>query len=306
MPSITNEQLKGNFAENLVAEWISRVCLVRPVAVGTDIGIDLYCESLLENDPYLHFWVQVKAIGEKDIITKDGIEVASYRFTRNHLEYWSRQPIPVYAFLVPVIGWPPKYPERIYGIPVTRYIVENGLPTTETIRLETSECTKFATIDKDWNQFVTKIVPVDSSILLISKGLVSNIDFRKSEYQHFPRDFALRYYEKILNNVRDAVIIVGSETLKRQSDDHKGVRQFCETLASLFIPYGMHELGIDFLIESALKDRGFARAFEYLDSIQRQVVIREDIDDSKKAELISKLELIQQRVTNLMNESKAV
>lgn len=64
MPTISDKQLKGNFAENLVAEWLSRACLVRPVAVGTDIGIDLYCESLVDNNPHLHFWVQVKAIGK--------------------------------------------------------------------------------------------------------------------------------------------------------------------------------------------------------------------------------------------------
>jgi len=61
------EQLKGNYAENLVAEWLSRVCLVRPVASGTDIGIDLYCESVVGNKPYHHFWVQVKTITSKDI-----------------------------------------------------------------------------------------------------------------------------------------------------------------------------------------------------------------------------------------------
>lgn len=55
----------GNTGENYVAYQLSRFCIVRPVAGGTDIGIDLYCELPLyekvsDVSTYLHFGVQVK------------------------------------------------------------------------------------------------------------------------------------------------------------------------------------------------------------------------------------------------------
>lgn len=295
MPSITNEQLKGNFAENLVAEWISRACLVRPVAAGTDTGIDLYCEAIIENNPFLHFWIQVKAIGEKDIAAKEGIEFASYRFKRSHLEYWSRQPIPVYAFLVPVVGWPPKYPERIFGISITRHVVKNGLPEKDSIKLETSDCTQFSSIDEDWNQFIKQVVPTDSAILLFSKGLVSNIDFYKTEYQHFPSGIALKYGEEILDKVRDAVIILGSEALESETDKNQGFRRICEAVASLFIS-DMHELGVDFLVRSAQMDADIPRALRYVDLIKNEVRKRTDIHDSKKSEYLSNIEKLREKI----------
>ena len=46
LPYLDEKGQKGNFAEATVAAWLSRRCLVRPVATGTDIGVDLYCESL--------------------------------------------------------------------------------------------------------------------------------------------------------------------------------------------------------------------------------------------------------------------
>lgn len=295
MPSITNEQLKGNFAENLVAEWISRVCLVRPVAAGTDIGIDLYCESIVESNPYLHFWVQVKAIGEKDITNKNGVEFASYRFNRSHLEYWSRQPIPVYVFLVPVTTWPPKYPERIFAVRITKHLISNELPETDTVKLETSECTEFASIDKDWEQFITHVVPVDSAILLLSKGLVGNIDFLNSEYKHFPLGHALKYSEKILDNVRDAAIILGLEILSKEGEDYKGTRMVCEAIAALSIRR-IHELGANFLVDSALRDKEFTKAGMYIQTIQNEIIARTDIDDSKKQEYLSKLEDLRKKI----------
>lgn len=69
---IDQNRLKGNYAEAIVSEWVSRSCLIRPVAEGTDIGVDLYCEAVIENSPYLHFWAQVKSISHDELKEKDG------------------------------------------------------------------------------------------------------------------------------------------------------------------------------------------------------------------------------------------
>ena len=61
MPAVTENRLKGNYGASLVMSRLSGECLVRPVAAETDVGVDLYCETVAEGRPFLHFWLQVKA-----------------------------------------------------------------------------------------------------------------------------------------------------------------------------------------------------------------------------------------------------
>lgn len=100
MPLVYENRLKGNHAAFYVATRLSTDCLVRPVAGDTDIGVDLYCETVQEAHGFLHFWLQVKS-GSKCKLARDEAS-ASYSFERRHLEYWGRQPVPVFAALVPV------------------------------------------------------------------------------------------------------------------------------------------------------------------------------------------------------------
>ena len=59
--TITDEQLKGNWAEQYIAsELASQDCFIRRVTQGHDYGIDLYCETVKDNKPFLHFWCQIK------------------------------------------------------------------------------------------------------------------------------------------------------------------------------------------------------------------------------------------------------
>ncbi|MCD4700103.1 MAG: DUF4365 domain-containing protein, partial [Phycisphaerae bacterium] len=98
VPIVDANRLKGNQAAFLVASWLSRQCLVRPVTEGTDVGIDLFCETVerTSQEPFLHFWVQVKS-GKQ--IRLCG-ERAQCSFDCRHIGYWVRQPVPVYAFLL--------------------------------------------------------------------------------------------------------------------------------------------------------------------------------------------------------------
>jgi hypothetical protein len=85
MTIVDLNRLKGNYSQNTVSALLSRTCLVRPVAEGTDIGVDLYCESVLDQSPHLHFWAQVKTISSSQILKKGGQEVACFDFDTNHL-----------------------------------------------------------------------------------------------------------------------------------------------------------------------------------------------------------------------------
>ncbi len=89
--------LFASFAERYVASRLSRAdCLVRTIE-GIDVGVDLYCESVEDGYPFLHFWVQVKS-GKQCERTPHG---AKCRLERKHLEYWERQPVPVFIALLP-------------------------------------------------------------------------------------------------------------------------------------------------------------------------------------------------------------
>ena len=96
--AITDNQLKGNWGERYIAGNLSsQGCLVRHVIQGRDTGIDLYCETVKENKPFLHFWCQVKTSKEYKRESKQ----ESFKSEEKHKEYWLAQPVPVFIFLVP-------------------------------------------------------------------------------------------------------------------------------------------------------------------------------------------------------------
>ncbi len=93
---ISDAILKGNYGEQYVAGLLAEhKCLVRHVSQGMDSGIDLYCEHVLKGQPYIHFFVQVKTgsfCNENEVIQK--------RAYGKWLDYWQKQPAPVFIFLV--------------------------------------------------------------------------------------------------------------------------------------------------------------------------------------------------------------
>jgi hypothetical protein len=119
MSIVDENRILGNYGSNLVAHTLSKIGLVRPVAEGTDIGIDLYCETIEEGQGFLHFWAQVKP-GKQIKIKKNG--KASCNFEVDHLRYWDRQPVPVLAFYVPT-NYPPEIPEQIFVVNITEYLM---------------------------------------------------------------------------------------------------------------------------------------------------------------------------------------
>jgi Domain of unknown function (DUF4365) len=120
--SLGDSWFKGNYAEHLAAHVLSRMCFVRPVVGNTDIGVDLYCESMPRGKPFLHFWVQVKG-SEKFPDKKTPVP---FRFDVSSLNYWARQPVPVLAFLVPV-KWPPRDARFIHVVDVTLDVLQQGI-----------------------------------------------------------------------------------------------------------------------------------------------------------------------------------
>lgn len=304
MSSVDINRLKGNYAESMVTAWLSRVCLVRPVAAGTDIGIDLYCESIIDGTPFLHFWVQVKAIGLDHISSENGKSIAWCDFDTNHLRYWQRQPIPVYAFLVPVDNWPPMSLERIYTIRITEQLTRNGIPDQKQLRLKTSEWADLNAIDDDLTQLITKIVPWDTSVLLLQKGIIAPIpELYSSKEKAFTRGIGYRYLEKISEAIRDTATVSLLSSIEL-------LEAFFKTGIQLPNVYALHKqfeavtqvyesslspLGISALFHAARVDNRFDTAHQYIQRAINRVAADSKLSPEEKADSIASL-------NNLLND----
>ncbi len=201
MPTVDENRLKGNYAEAYVAARLAAECLVRPVAAGTDVGVDLYCETVQGSQPFLHFWVQVKA-GAQCRLSEDGSS-ATFSFDHDHLRYWWRQPVPVFVALVPV-DWPVDREPDVHLIDVSgdllrRHGAPDGpgsmaLPSTLTWRAGDRGAVK---------QFLTDLVPAAAARLQVRHGMVAGTPSLVPRYEttvpHVPVSL---FKEEILDQIR--------------------------------------------------------------------------------------------------------
>ncbi len=169
MPRVDEYRLKGNYAASYVAARLCTSCLVRPVAADTDVGIDLYCETVQGHQPFLHFWLQVRS-GSKCKRAADE-STASCRFDRRHLQYWSRQPVPVFAALVPVEEWPVRKAPPIYIVHITMDLLACGLPSAKKPWLH-SKTVLHRGNEEDLRTFLDRTVPAAAAQLECEKGVV--------------------------------------------------------------------------------------------------------------------------------------
>jgi len=152
MPVVDDNRIIGNYGSNLIAHILSSFCLVRPVAEGTDVGVDLFCETVEDGEAFLHFWAQVKT-GSQVRRKKNGR--ASCRFKNDHLRYWNRQPVPVFAFYVPC-AIPLEKPKEIFVTNLTRYLMTAGVPSAKSKVIESDF--KINPETEDWhNLFLSEL-----------------------------------------------------------------------------------------------------------------------------------------------------
>ncbi len=263
---------------------------MRPVSAGTDIGVDLYCESVLGNFPFQHFWVQVKAISKNNI----GEDASAwFDFETKHLRYWSRQPVPVYAFLVPVIGWPPETPNYIYGIRLTDKIVKQGIPDRQTIRYRSSEGFAMETLDADLAKFVREIVPYDAATLLVPKGLIAPIEKpEKSIQDSFPMEVVLPHLDSVIASIRFASEISLAEIIESRTRNprHLEIRRILDKVLRLCIDE-LNVLGLSSLANSAFMNGEVQLARECLERAKVKLEAT-DFDPEKKSETLREIEMM--------------
>jgi hypothetical protein len=213
MPYIDEKRILGNYGSNFVAHTLSKICLVRPVAEGTDIGIDLYCETIEEGQGFLHFWAQVKC-GTQIKIKKNG--KASCRFKVDHLRYWNRQPVPVFAFYINT-NFPPQTPEYIFVANISEYLMTHGIPEKKSKVIESHF--KIKPGSNSWhNDLISRLKATSSIIKLREDGIVSSIPELKPNYvlQFRQLTGSSRFAEKSLRTIRSTVssLILDAALLK--------------------------------------------------------------------------------------------
>jgi hypothetical protein len=200
MPTVSEERLKGNYGAGLVIARLSGECLVRPVAADTDVGVDLYCETVVEGQPFLHFWMQVKTGAQCHL--DRSTSTASCRFGRDHLDYWFRQPVPVYAALVPT-DWPVRAEPDIYIIDITTSMLLPDLHNMGESATFRSHY-RWPAGAQDWVQaFLTEVVPATTARLQCFHGVVASTPTLTPQYvQEYPAVPVSRFKEEILQQLR--------------------------------------------------------------------------------------------------------
>lgn len=235
MPAVPESRLKGNYGAAVVMARLSGECLVRPVAVDSDVGVDLYCETVAEGQPFLHFWLQVKA-GDQCQVDPSS-RYASCRFQRDHIEYWARQPVPVFAALVPT-AWPAQSEPQIYIVDITTWILFNPQPDPyDSITLRSDH--HWSPGDRESVQaFLRTEVPNTTARLQISRGVVAPSPSPTPQYvQRIPLVPVIRFKDQILRQLRTTaansmLFTVGSAALEAEE------KEFVHLLARVVEQFG--------------------------------------------------------------------
>jgi hypothetical protein len=200
--------LKGNYGEHLVTLVLSRLCLVRPVVGQTDVGVDLYCESVIESKPFLHFWGQVKS---SDDFPNEATQV-SCPFKVSALQYWSRQPVPVLGFLVP-LKWPPHHIHYIHIVDITFDILEHGIHHDQESQTLYSKPALILPVSNreelnvKLRSLLVDHVPMVVSAMYAEKGfLLPAPKPQEEQVQYFACHFLPRYIPQIERRIRDGAV----------------------------------------------------------------------------------------------------
>jgi hypothetical protein len=218
MTTILKNNLIGNYGEALVTARLSAHCLVRPVAAGTDTGIDLYCETIEKTRPFLHFWVQVKS-GKQCKVSHD-LASASTSLEIEKLRYWKQQPVPVFVALVPT-KWPPAETD-IYIIDITEWLLSNELPEQTKLTL-TSNHRLRANSSGDITRLLEGVVPKTSAQANVARGVITSTPTLDPAYvQQVPYVPVNAFMGNILNQLRTtanhAILFSLRDSNKRPND----------------------------------------------------------------------------------------
>lgn len=217
MPIVDSNRLKGNQAAFLVSAWLGKQCLVRPVSEGTDVGVDLFCETVdvPSEEPFLHFWVQVKT-GAKQIVVADG--QARCSFDKGHVDYWCRQPVPAYAFLVPEDQLADLRAVYVVSFALKRLKGEVPFDTASKTLSSDFVCSTPGG-EVDLASYATRVVPLDHMLLQIFNGVSGPLpSFNKGYIQRQVRGFRADFGHLVAEQIRQSASATAADILDRPRD----------------------------------------------------------------------------------------
>lgn len=192
----TDAQLKGNWAEQYIAEQLSKSgCLIRHVTQGHDSGIDLYCETTENGEPFLHFWCQIKTKNR----WKGKIKQLKYSERKKTIKYWLKQPIPVLIFLIPDLRNEPIIP--FYICNPLEFLFEKSIKSFIKIKNQ-----------KDLSQFLYNDLKILTYIWELKDGKVSHL---KTPDEGYTKEWASYFSQAFEPRLRTSIYY----TLNRLSFD---------------------------------------------------------------------------------------
>jgi len=295
---VSESLLKGNYGEHLVAQILSRSCFVRPVVGNTDVGVDLYCESIIEGKTFLHFWVQVKT--SKNIPNRQ--EEFKFPFKTSSLEYWAKQPVPVLALLVP-LEWPPENINVIHVIDITFGILEHGIKkdqaeqSFETIPHLTLPLTDEKKLSDQLYNLLLHHLPMTVSAIFAEKGFLYPAPKPTEEYtKFFSSRYISRYIDKIGMRIHHSVSFGVMQYIDAGNDINKLPKIIVAGLKAISDDphYEVSEaLGV---LYQARKD--FIKAKSYYEKAIKSIVDDTNIDHNKPP-WSENMERLKKRISSL-------
>lgn len=261
MPIVDDQRLKGNYGEAYVSTLLRTECLVRPVVGGSDVGVDLYCETVERGYPFLHFWVQVKT-GKQCRLFKNG-RTASCKFEVTHLEYWHRQPVPVFAALVPV-DWPVRKATNVFIIDITSQLL-GGISLGRSSLTLRSDYIWRPFNHHDMKDFLTEAVPAASARLHCRNGIVASMPTLMPTYEKIsPLVPVSKFKESIYRQIRRTAAL-STIFLHEQKEMGADTADFRQTMASVVEQFGDDPHWENFMSRalSYHADKSFDRAIEF-------------------------------------------
>ena len=220
MPIVDANRLKGNQAAFLVSAWLGKQCLVRPVSEGTDFGVDLFCETVdvPSRQPFLHFWVQVKT-GAQQITLADG--QAKCKFDKEHVDYWCRQPVPAYAFLVPDDQLAAF--QKVFVVSFVRKLLKSEVPFDGGSKTLSSDFVCYAKDGfHDLSSFANTSVRLDHMMMQVLNGVSGPFPVLNQGYiQQDVRGFRAGFGRQVADQVRRSASATAMDILRVPADMRK-------------------------------------------------------------------------------------
>lgn len=209
MTKVSKSQILGNRAEHLVSYLLSQFCLVRPVANGTDIGVDLFCEAISEDGHSAgHFWVQVKSKAKP---------TRKIKLDRGHVDYWIRQPVPVFIFIICESQNSDASNFEIHSINLIEQLIKNS---NFRGKFRTFHSDETMSSNSQLEQFVRQTVPVTIARQKLTDGQIVPIKYNGVEgyVKKYATADSLKFIPKILKNIGRTSSLLAREILNNDKE----------------------------------------------------------------------------------------